>query len=208
MRVLFFLLFISTAALGQSTWRNAPWPDATVVALDGQEFTVPANTQVWWGNGTRWVTGKVSGVGWCDKRTFRFNFDAAVAKKCVVEYPPPWISPGGIVIPKHTNIQGRCAPAPKGNGTLPVIDANTEGVTFAYWCPGTEANPPVLTLFAVQWWAFDVNLVAKVVSVAFSSDAPAAIKALSIERASVPLEQLYSVWGPSEKRILAARPEK
>jgi hypothetical protein len=205
--VALMLLLCCSAAFAQTPWRNAPWPDATVIALDGQPFTVPPNTVVWWGSGTRWImSGKMSGAGWCDKRTFRFNFDAAVAKKCVVEYPPPWISPGGLVFPKTTGVDAACAPAPLGRGTLPIVDVNSAGVMLAYWCHATATKPSTLSLFAAQWWALDVHLVGKLAAVMFSADPTTAIRALAAERASVPIDKLLDVWGPSQARLIAARP--
>lgn len=199
-------LFVFFAATAQSTTRLQPWPDATVVATEGQAFTVPPKTVVWYGAETRWVTRVVSGSSTCSNSRFYIDPFAGKVKKCVVEYPPPWVSPGGLKFPKLMGSAVDCAAAPKGNGTVPVIDVNGAGVTFAWWCKVPAPAEPTLSLYAVRWSAINATLVAKLVNVLFASDYLVAIRTLSAEQVGEPIDKLYDVWGPSEARLVAARP--
>jgi hypothetical protein len=207
--VTLMLLLFCSAAFAQTTTtttRLQPGPDATVVAEEGQTFRVANNTRVWFGRDDRWITRYVSGLLVCNQVLFVIDPIKGVPKVCVVEYPPPYKSAGGLVFPRTVGVASTCSPAPKGSGTWPVVNVNNAGVTFAYWCHATATSPPSLSLFAVRWWTIDAALVGKLVATFFATDTPAAIRALAQERAAIPIDRLYDVWGPSEARLIAARP--
>lgn len=202
MKLILMILLLAAYAMASGQTRLQPWPDATVVADEWQPFTVPPGTLVWYGRDDRWITRSVSGAAACTNDFFQLDPFVGVAKVCAVELPPPYVSPGGLVFASTKPTGAMCAFSPKGDGTAPVVEVNGAGVAIGWWCRGPS---PRAHLYAIRWSAVTMGWLYTLATAAMTQDLTARINMISVAAVD-PIDKLYDVWGPSEARLLAARP--